>query len=226
MKEVATISSVHELTGFGHLFLILAALLSEHLYDYIFNNPFFAFNDPEDKRVQSRLRRYSEQVPFSHPRRAPARSAEMARSISKAPLPASPGYATRPHDLDARDSSKKPSRHIELHDIVVEASNLYASVQTQSASFVWQPSSTLLRKPFSIALAHMKPDRYHRLEDEEDPSHDGKPVLILLSPAIEIRGDCGGSNMQGCRILAKASVYLDEKPVPEVKQEGPLLTSP
>lgn len=69
MKEVATISSVHELTGFGHLFLILAALLSEHLYDYIFNNPFFAFNDPEDKRVQSRLRRYSEQVPFSHPRR-------------------------------------------------------------------------------------------------------------------------------------------------------------
>lgn len=55
IQTVTTIINVDDLVEFEYPFLILAALLSEHLYDYIFNNPFFAFNNPEDQDSEKAL---------------------------------------------------------------------------------------------------------------------------------------------------------------------------
>lgn len=55
MQAVTTITNVDDLVEFEYPFLILAALLSEHLYDYISNNPFFAFNNPEEQDSEKAL---------------------------------------------------------------------------------------------------------------------------------------------------------------------------
>lgn len=107
----------------------------------------------------------------------------------------------------------------DLFDITLQAGNLYARVQTQGAYFTWESSDLLLGRSFSIDSPVMKPDRFHRLDDEDDHTHDGKLVSIVLSPTVVISGDQDGNSMQDGRILAKASVYLGNEPASMVKEE-------
>lgn len=80
----------------------------------------------------------------------------------------------------------------DLSDITLQAVNLYARVQTQGASFTWESSDLLLGRSFSIDSPVMKPDRFHRLDDEDDHTHDGELVSIVLSPTVVISGDQDG----------------------------------
>ncbi|KAF9629606.1 hypothetical protein BFW01_g10809 [Lasiodiplodia theobromae] len=251
LGSVSTFTDLGSLINFEHPFLFTAALLSTHLYDHIFNNPFFVIgassNLEDGEKSSEALKELFFELSKVQGSSAQKWRAQLLRDLFPRPREAQPGklidiQGVSRNDftilfeeimdsfhcgyagllLRPDDESKEWSDCLsELENLVIEAVNLYARVQTQSAFFEWDVPGTVLGQPFTIDSPMMRPDRFHRLEDEEDRQHDGKLVKIVLNPTVRIYGDHDGDNLNKSRVLVKAAVYLeDDSPsTPEIKVE-------
>ncbi|KAF4537852.1 Kinesin heavy chain [Lasiodiplodia theobromae] len=103
----------------------------------------------------------------------------------------------------------------ELHRIYIQAGNLQNRLQTHAARFEWCEPSECAGLTFTVDSEWFKADHRHRLEDDEDSSHDGQTISIVLSPPVTISGDHNGENYDKFRVVAKGLVYLQDLSFPK-----------
>lgn len=73
-------------------------------------------------------------------------------------------------------------------------------------------------RPFSLTSRWHKPHISMGL-DEEGNIFEGVPLQFVLTPAILVRGDASGNNMDTVKVISKACVYLIESLLPDQLQQ-------
>lgn len=111
---------------------------------------------------------------------------------------------------------------LELFRLYVQAGNLQTRLKTHRANIQWGEPIRCIGYPFTVGSEYFKADRVHRLEDDEDTSHDGQEVCIVLSPPVIISGDQHGDNYDSERVVAKGIVVLQE---PHRSKKGQPMTT-
>ncbi|KAK8161279.1 hypothetical protein IWX90DRAFT_487855 [Phyllosticta citrichinensis] len=238
VRRVATLSGIDEIKDMKHLFLVLAALLSEHLRLMIFRTPFFWLKDTSQSlsphEVFDRLFLTTCETRTSE---AHLWRAQLMRFLFKngdheiqdEPIESDlipygfaeflytdivKGFLERYEKIlmDGLNKEDRYTRNFELFKLVTRSANLYGRLQTQRTSYFWTSADSCLGDRFSVSLPHMKADRLHKLdEDEEDTSIDGSKVKIVLSPTVFASGNSQGEDYDSQRVIAKAVVYLEEE---------------
>ncbi|OJD36464.1 kinesin heavy chain [Diplodia corticola] len=215
LSRVATFNSYDDFVGFKHPFLILAALVSEVLSTFVFNDYFWMHNGESANVLRDTFYRLCS---------ANATDARTWRALLS--------RAVFPHPVDSLKSRYNHLMHVirrdiasmfirqmgqdedhrcslELQQLIIRAMKLSHRLQTQRADYVWCPPSDLLGTRFDVRSPKLAADRLVKLEDEDDKSHNGKNIQLVVSPAVEKFGDSNGENLDTSRFLTKAVVFLD-----------------
>ncbi|KAB2581231.1 hypothetical protein DBV05_g124 [Lasiodiplodia theobromae] len=233
---VASFQEWDDFCKFKHPFLILAALVSETLRSWMFGDYFYIFvrpGDPSDNGAtrMALLETFNKlltgNVVGAHTWRA-----LLFRGIFPSPespeLRTGPGFSTRNcgdllesimgalkygpacafvRSMEENEDKKCTS---ELQNLVQRAMKLFSRLQTQRAYYTWHTPSQLLRTGFDVHSPELAADRLVRLEDDEDESHNGKKIKLVVSPMVQKHGDSNGENFHTTtRVITKAVVFLE-----------------
>ncbi|KAK7607929.1 hypothetical protein BKA81DRAFT_381175 [Phyllosticta paracitricarpa] len=235
ISNVARLSGTDEIKEMKHPFLILAALLSQHLQLLIFDNPFFWLNDDEHNpslAAFSQLFRAMCKTRFGE---AQAWRAQLTRFLfmsgdnKDTEQPVGNAVMSK-KDLDnlckdficffisdeektmlrVLDKTERQVRDNELFSLTRRAVILYGRLQTQRTCYNWIKPTQILGTDFSASSPYLRADRLHKIdEDEEDTTLDGSKVKIVLSPVVLACGNSRGEDYNSHRVIAKATVYLE-----------------
>lgn len=114
------------------------------------------------------------------------------------------------HLFVQRMEKKEQEKFIsELRDLVIRALRLFSRLQTQRADYFWHSPSELLCTGFDVHCPDLTVDRLVKLEDDEDESHNGKRIKLVVSPMVQKHGDSNGENFETTSIITKAVVFLE-----------------
>ncbi|KAF2137318.1 uncharacterized protein K452DRAFT_302076 [Aplosporella prunicola CBS 121167] len=252
IQVVADIPDMNALIEFKHPFLVLASLLSSHITEYIFRNPFLFLEDSQAIGTSSspgyvlnntfqrlsnanKSEAHSWRVEFLRVA-FPSTTHNHFKQKTESPLANQEDpdciyasmvdkfiYGSAYFFLNSLTGQEEAARKSDLHALFLRAGNINGRIQSQLTHFEWVYQGMLLNHPFSVHSLYMKADRFHKLEDDEDKSHDGDAVKIIVSPMVKVYGDSNGENYESGRLLVKAVVWLGD---PDMKVQEPMDSQP
>ncbi|KAL1641387.1 hypothetical protein SLS58_006088 [Diplodia intermedia] len=235
ISKIAFFNSWDEIFTFKHPFLILAALVSDILSTYIFEDYFWIFRNPGDPKDHGE-RANALRDTFSQLRRNNAVDAHTWRALlfrTVFPEPENSeltiwgefpveGYANLLNHftgyishgaasafLREMGQDEKQRCDLELQYLIHRAITLFSRLKTQRADYVWNEPSPSLCTGFDVHSPKMAADRLVRLDDDEDESCNGKKIKIVVSPAVQKFGDSNGEEFENSRFITKAVVFLE-----------------
>ncbi|KAL0262746.1 hypothetical protein SLS55_001718 [Diplodia seriata] len=235
ISKVAFFNSWDEFFTFKHPFLILAALVSDILSTYIFEDYFWIFRNPGDPKDHGE-RADALRDTFSQLRKNNAVDAHTWRALlfrTVFPEPENSKltiWGEFPMDSYAKlvdhftgyishgaasaflremGQDEKQKCDLELQYLIHRAIVLFSRLKIQRADYVWNEPFPSLRTDFDVHSPKMAADRLVRLDDEEDESCNGKKIKIVVSPAVQKFGDSNGENFENGRFINKAVVFLE-----------------
>ncbi|KAK7514990.1 hypothetical protein IWZ03DRAFT_361431 [Phyllosticta citriasiana] len=232
-------SGWESLVDFKHPFLIVVALLSEHVRVNLFGNPFHlvsfngdygAFSNDGSHLNSVYEKLLKDNVPRSQEFRNQLLRIYFPKSqLGQIGLDSSLIHPEVPHkvyrnitrnffnwfaSLLSLDEKTVQPCYEELLQIVLEAGTLNSHLATQRTLYIWQSAAPFLGQGFTVSSPYVKADRLNRLDDEEDDKCDGKPIRIILGLVLSACGNNDGEDYdKDHRVLTKASVWIDDRKV-------------
>lgn len=102
-------------------------------------------------------------------------------------------------------------RQRRLREIFMNASELATNLWTQKSFLRCDGLQELQGRRFQNGSPLMEASLLHKLDDEEDPRLNGRPISIVVHPAILAIGTHDGENYDRNRprVLAKAVVWVE-----------------
>ncbi|KAK7535589.1 hypothetical protein IWX49DRAFT_593936 [Phyllosticta citricarpa] len=238
LEPLAGFSGWESLVDFKHPFLIVVALLSEHLRVNLFGNPFHLVSFNGDygafSNDGSHLNSVYEKLLKDNVPRAQEFRNQLLRiyfpksQLGQVGLDSSLIHPEVPHkvyrditmnfcnwfaSLLSLDEQTVQPCYEELLQIVLEAGTLNSHLVTQRTLYIWQSAAQFLGQGFTVSSPYVKADRLNRLNDEEDDKCDGKPIRIILGLVLSAYGNNDGEDYDKYRVLTKASVWIDDRNV-------------
>ncbi|KAI9890245.1 MAG: hypothetical protein M1814_004280 [Vezdaea aestivalis] len=98
----------------------------------------------------------------------------------------------------------------ELGQLFSYAGELSFRLWTQRTEMKVLGLTELKDRRFAIRSDLLEAHALHKLDDDEDESLDGCPIMAVISPAVVAFGNSDGSDGGRGKILIKATVWLDE----------------
>jgi hypothetical protein len=114
------------------------------------------------------------------------------------------------HLLKATDEGVLNQGFQDLEGISQYAGEISHRVWSQQAILEVLGLPKLKNLPFSVHSEHMQAHALHLLEDDDDDSCDGKPVNLVVHPAVLAYGGGSGEDYGTHRVWMKAVVWLGE----------------
>ncbi|KAL1622996.1 hypothetical protein SLS56_008473 [Neofusicoccum ribis] len=214
--KVADISDVKSLLRLKHPFLVLAAYLSNHILCNILFGPFFAFNNPPSFHTQLSYgvmldHTFQDMFSDAYQRNVTVNPKLInEQSLHRILHDLTLAFVNGPTSLLMRDVGvdENYKRQSDLWKLLARATSVNALLQSQRLYFEWWSPTNFLETDFEVSSEFLKPDISLMLEDDEDDTHDGKPISIVISPCVVVYGDNTGSKYEESRVLARAVVCV------------------
>jgi hypothetical protein len=112
-----------------------------------------------------------------------------------------------------RDCSQEEvvERRTKLRDIFWESGDLFSALWAQKVEIGSFGRGQLLQKPFDVHSREVEAHASHKLE-EGDRELNGKPIQLVVEPAIVAWGNEFGEGYDKYKVWAKAVVWLSSPP--------------